>query len=123
MVAVWLMLPAVSYSHDGEKSFDFQDQQKINSHLIVNFFLDNVDQGKIDIFGHVLKRSDIEQKHVAYIHSLVDDSVEVSIHLKMTIKIPVPNFEQYYVNAISVDIDEHGKINKIRTHVLPRENK
>lgn len=105
-----------------QDSFDFLDQQRLNSNLIVNLFLENVNRGEIDIFGHVLTESDLEKRHVSYIHNLKDSSISVSIHFKLKIKINVPKFEMYYVDAVSVDLYESGEIKKIRTHVKPYES-
>ena len=102
-----------------EESFDFLDQQKINSHLIANMFMENVDQGRISIFGHVLKRAELEQQNVAYIHNFKDNSVSICIRIKIKERFPVPNFENYYVEAISVDVDEVGKIEQVRSHIKP----
>ena len=102
-----------------EESFDFLDQQKINSHLIANMFMENVDEGRISIFGHVLKRAELEQQNVAYIHNFKDNSVSICIRIKIKERFSVPNFENYYVEAISVDVDEGGKIEQVRSHIKP----
>jgi len=120
VIIVLLSLISMSVQGADKKgSFDFLDQQKINSHLIADIFMQNVDQGKIDIFGHILKRSELEQENVAYIHNLKDDTVSICIRIKVKDKLPVPNFENYYVEAISVDIDPRGRIDQVRTHILP----
>ena len=119
LIFLLLILPAAAMAADEEKSFDFLDQQKINSHLIADIFMNNVDQGRISIFGHVLQRAELEQHNVAYIHDLKDDSVSICIRFKVKEKLPVPNFENYYVEAISVDVDTDGKVEQVRSHIKP----
>jgi hypothetical protein len=104
----------------GEKeSHDFIDQQKLHSHLVVDMLMQHIDKGEIDIFGHVLKRNELEKRYVAYIYHFKGDRVSIDVHFKLKPKIPVPNFESYYVDAISIDIDNNGRIEKIRTQVKP----
>ena len=119
VLAVMLAASSTVVANDTVNSFDFIDQQKLNSRLIVNVFMANVNQGKIDLFGHILKETELGQREVAYIHHFNDDSVSICIHFMMNIKLLVPHFEHYYVESISVDIDKLGKIEKIRTHIKP----
>ncbi|MGD8566895.1 MAG: hypothetical protein PVJ39_02230 [Gammaproteobacteria bacterium] len=103
----------------GEESHDFLDQQKLHSNLVIDMLMQHIDKGEIDIFGHVLKPDELEKRYVAYVYHFKGDRVSIDVHFKLKIKITVPNFESYYVDAISIDIDNTGRIEKIRTQVKP----
>jgi len=100
---------------------DFIDQQKMTSHLIVDMFLLNVDQGKLEIFGHIIKRSQIHEEQVAYVHNLEDDSLSITIYLSLNEPVLVPHFTDFHVDAISIDIDKDGNILQVKSHLVPDE--
>lgn len=115
LATVWLSGSAFAET----ESRDFIDEQKLHSHLVVDMLMQHIDKGEIDIFGHVLKRDELEKRYVAYIYHFKSDRASIDVHFKLKIKIPVPKFESYYVDAISVDIDNNGRIEQIRTQVKP----
>jgi len=98
---------------------DFFDQQKMTSHLIVDMFLLNVDQGKLEIFGQTLQRSQLQAQQVAYIHNMDDDSLSITIYLSLKKPILIPHFAEFHVDAISIDIDKDGNILQVKSHVVP----
>ena len=98
---------------------DFSNQQKITSRLIVDMFLLNVDQGKLEIFGQTIKRSQIQEQQVAYIHNLQDDSLSITIYLNLTEPVLIPHFTDFHVDAISIDIDKDGNILQVKSHLVP----
>ena len=95
------------------------EQQKLTSHLLINLFLEKVDQGELVIFKHTLKRSELQSHQVSYVHNIVDDSLLVRLCFKIQKQILVPNFENFYVDRITVETDKNGSIMQIATHVSP----
>ena len=100
---------------------DVFDQQKMTSHLIVDMFLLNVDQGKLEIFGQTLQRSQLLAQQVAYVHNMDDDSLSITIYLSLKNPILIPHFAEFHVDAISIDIDKDGNILQVKSHVVPDE--
>lgn len=98
---------------------DFFDQQKMASQLIVDMFLINVDQGKLEIFGQKIERSQLESEQVAYIHNLKDDSLSITLYLGLKKSLRIPHFEDFHVDAISIDIDKDGTILQVKSHIVP----
>ena len=123
-ISILTLLSAVLvgvYSEILSSEPDFIEQQKLTSNLIVNMFMLDVDKGKLAIFGQTLKRSQLVSHQVAYVHNLEDDSLTISIHLQLKEGIVIPHFEDYIVDAISVEVDEDGRIEEIRSHVVPAQ--
>lgn len=98
---------------------DFFDQQKMASHLILDMFLLNVDQGRLEIFDQKIERSQLESQQVAYIHNLNDDSLSITLYLGLKEPLRIPHFEDFHVDAISIDIDKDGNILQVKSHVVP----
>jgi hypothetical protein len=98
---------------------DFFDQQKMTSHLIVDMFLLNVDQGKLEIFDQKIERSQLVSQQVAYIHNLDDDSLSITLYLGLKTPLRIPHFEDFHVDAISIDIDKDGNILQVKSHIIP----
>lgn len=98
---------------------DFFDQQKMTSHLIVDMFLLNVDQGKLEIFGQSIERSQLISQQVAYVHNLSDDSLMITLYLGLKKPLRIPHFEDFHVDVISVDIDKDGSILQVKSHIVP----
>jgi hypothetical protein len=103
------------------ESTDLFEQQKLTSHLLINLFLDKLDEDEIVIFEHALSRLDLKPQNVAYVHKLDDDSFLVRLCFKLQKKILVPKFEQFYVDGITVETDQNGGIIKVTTHVSALE--
>ena len=95
------------------------EQQKLTSHLLINLFLEKVDQGELVIFKHIIKRSDLKSHQVSYVHNIVDDSLLARLCFKLQKQILVPEFKDFYVDRITVETDRNGKIIQIATHVSP----
>ena len=98
-------------------------KQKITSHLLINLFLEKVDQGDLVIFEHPLNRSDLQSHNVSYIHNINDDTLSVNLSFKLKNKIPLPKISGYYVDEITVGIDKHGNIVDIKSHVYHVDKK
>lgn len=117
LISVFLVGGVVSVAK-GENNFF--DQQKLTSHLIIDLFLLNVDQGKLEVFGQIIKRSQLQSQQVAYIHNLEDDSLSITIYLSLKESILIPHFEEFQVDVISIDIDKDGNILQVKSHVVPQ---
>lgn len=99
------------------------EQQKLTSHLLINLFLEKLDQDKLIIFNHVLNRSDLLAHQVSYVHNIIDDSLLAHLCFKVQKVILVPEFEEFYVNGITVETDKDGNIIQIKTQVFPVDKK
>jgi len=122
LLSILTLLSAVVagvYSETLTSEPDFIEQQKLTSNLIVNMFMLDVDKGKLVIFGQTLERSQLISHQVAYVHNLADDSLTISIHLRLKEGILIPHFEDYLVDEISVKVGEDGAIKEIRSHAIP----
>lgn len=96
------------------------EQQKLTSNIMTNLFLEYVDQkGGLLIFGSTLKRSDLQSHQVSYVHNIADDSLVISLCFKLLKVVLVPEFEEYYVERVTVEMDKDGNIIKIKTGVSP----
>ena len=98
---------------------NFTEQQKIESHLIVNLFLDAVERGELMVLEQVLSRSMLEPVKVSYVYEIESDVITINIYSRLSEPMVVPHYEQFYVNGVSVVVDESGNIITISAHVLP----
>jgi len=96
-------------------------QQKMASHLLVNAFLEKVDHDELSIFDQQIKRDDLAPHHVAFVHNIADDELKAQLCFILTKYILVPDFENFYVEKITVDMDKDGNIIQVSTHVSPVE--
>jgi len=119
ILVILVLLSVGAYPQSAKSEEDFLDQQKLTSHMILNMFLLNVDAGKIVIMGKTIRRSQLGATQVAYVHNLEDDRLEIALYLHLKEPILVPHFEDYYVDAINVDIDSKGEIVQITSHLVP----
>ena len=95
------------------------EQQKLTSHLLINLFLEKVDQSELVIFEKTLKRSDLQSHQVSYVYNIADNSLVVRLCFKLKKQIMVPDFKNFYVDRITAETDKNGKIIQIATHVSP----
>ena len=116
-----LLLAVVPVSHVKSDSVDLFEQQKLISHLLVNAFLEKVDEDGLTIFDHAIKRDDLISHHVAYVHQLGNDELKAQLCFMLSKNILVPDFEGFYVERIIVDMAKDGTIIEISTHVSPIE--
>ena len=93
------------------------EQQKITSHLLINLFLENIDQNDLVIFKQFITRSDLQPHQVSYVHNISDDSLLVRLCFNLKKKIKIPRIENAYVDRITVEIDKNGNIIQVITHV------
>ena len=97
------------------------EQQKLTSHLLINLFLEKLDQDELVIFEQVIRRTDLQPRHVSYVQNMVDDTISVHLCFNLQKTILVPKFEHFYVDRITVETDKNGAIIQVRTHVSPVE--
>ena len=67
----------------------FTEQQKIESHLIINLFLDAVERGELIVFEQVLSRSMLEPINISYVYNIENDDITISLYsrlLSLTLK-------------------------------------
>ena len=98
---------------------DLYEQQKLTSHLLINLFLEKLDQDELVIFEHVISRADLQPRQVSYVQNMVDDTISVHLCFNLQKTILVPKFEHFYVDRITVETDKDGAIIQVRTHVTP----
>ena len=97
------------------------EQQKLTSHLLINLFLEKLDQGGLVVFKQTISRSDLQPHQVSYVHNIADDSLLVRLCFNLQRKILVPKFEHFFVAGITVETDKDGNIIKIMTRVSALE--
>lgn len=119
-IACSATLPVIEANAEQASLFE---QQKLASHLLVNMFLEKVDHEDLSIFEHQIKRSDLVPHHVAFVHTLADDELKAQLCFMLAKYIVVPNFENFYVEKITVDMDKDGDVIQVSTHVSPVEQK
>ena len=89
--------------------------QKMLSHLMVDMFLEKVDQGEVLVFEQKLSRSDLQPCKVAYIHDTSDNSFTIHLYFKLNKEILMPGKKDLYIDGITVITDENGSITRINT--------
>lgn len=114
-----LYLTGMARAEDG----GFFEQQKLMSHLLINSFLDKVDRDGLKVFGHELNREDLHSHHVSYVHKTANDTLQVELCFTLAKRIIVPEFDSFYVDSITVEVDRLGNIIEILTHVSPVEER
>ena len=95
------------------------DQHKIFSHLMVNMFLEKVDQGELIIYGQIISRSDLQSTKVAYIHDTNDHSNSIQLYFDLKREILIPDNESFYIGGITVEADQSGTIISINRDAFP----
>ena len=85
------------------------------SHLMVDIFLEKVDQGEVLVLERKLSRSDLQPCKVAYIHDTSDNSFTIHIYFKLKKKILLPGSKDLFIDGITVITDEKGSITRINT--------
>lgn len=103
------------------ESIDIYEQQKLTSHLLIDLFLDQIAKDGLTVFDHVLNKSDLHSHHVAYIHNTASDTLKVQLCFTLAKRITVPDFDSFFVDRITVEMDKDGNIVEVLTHVSPVE--
>lgn len=96
---------------------DYFAQQKLTSHLLINIFLEKLDDNRLLLFHHSISRTDLNSHEVSYVHNIADDSIQARLHFKLKKEKPLPGFEDYFIEGIVVEMDKDGKILEVSTHV------
>jgi hypothetical protein len=98
---------------------DLAQRQRLTSHLLINMFLKKVDDDKLILFGKRVSSSDLEPYQVSHVHNLMDDTLLIRLYFKIRKKILIPDYENYYVEGITVETKPDGKLIQIITQVSP----
>ncbi len=91
--------------------------QKIEAQLIVNNFLQQLDEGEISLFGAALSRDMLSPVKVSREYQFDNDNTTIMIYSRLTQPMPMPEAEQYTVVGISVFMNQWGRIDQIKAHV------
>lgn len=100
-----------------DENRDIYEQQKLTSHLLINLFMEQIEEDGLTIFGNALGKSDLHSHHVAYIHNTANDTLQVQLCFTLAKQILVPDFDSFFVEKITVEMDKNGNIIEILTHV------
>ena len=99
------------------ENVDFFEQQKMTSYMLINLFMDQVGQEGLSLFDDKVKKAELHSPHVASVHHTANDTLQVELCFTITKRILVPDFESFYVEKITVEMDQDGNIIEILTHV------
>lgn len=111
----------VSRSFGEEESrYDIFYQNQMISHVIINQFFEQIDHGELVIFEKTITRNMIEPMQIAYLYSFGNEALTISIYSKLVERLNIPNFKEFVVEGISIDVDEFGDIKNVRSHVIAK---
>ncbi len=94
---------------------EIQDKYKI-----VRLFLEEVDRGKVVLFGRRFDRSMLNPTRIEYVYDLNTDIPEIRIYSEVTKPIAIPDIDTCELRAVSAVMSPTGKIITIRAHVWPK---
>ena len=100
-----------------ESSDGIYYQNQMTSHMLINLFFQQIDNGELVIFEKTITRDMIEPTHIAYIYSFKQDVLIISIYSKLKESLLVPRFEGFHIDGISITVDEVGNIKEVKSHV------
>ena len=124
-IIVFFLLVSVSGITTSETNIagdEVKKHRKLESHLILNLFLDAVERDGLTVFEQNITRSMIKPAQVAYIYDIEKDELTISIYSKLKSPIMIPHYdEKFYVDAVSVIVGETGDIEIVKAHVLPQQ--
>src|SRR5690606_6063577 len=83
---------------------------------LVHRYLEAVDRGELQLFGHTLNRAMIVPVRVEYVYELSDRTTRVRIHSNLKAPLAVPGQPDCRVLAVSA-VMEDGQITEIESHV------
>jgi hypothetical protein len=83
---------------------------------LVERYLEAVDRGELQLFGHTLSRAMIVPVRVEYAYELSDRTTRIRIHSNLKTPLPVPGQPDCRVLAVSA-VMEDGQITEIESHV------
>ena len=97
----------------------FRSNKKIESHLIVNLFLDAVKREGLLVFEQKITHDMIKPVQVAWVYETENDQITISIFSKLIKPLTIPHYEKFYIDGISVNVSEKGEVIEVKAHVLP----
>lgn len=111
----------VAYPAHLLEGIDHVENQRIESRMIMNLFLDSVDEGKVKIFDKILTRENLQPVSVSHKYQLLEDKLVIHIECKLVPPMPLPNMPQYKVDVLTVETDEFGNIIQLVSRVRPMQ--
>ena len=124
-IVVFFLLISVSgitASETSSSEDEIKEHRKLESHLILNLFLDAIERDGLVVFEQKITRSMIKPAQVAYIYDIEKDELTISIYSKLKSPIMIPHYdEKFYVDAVSVVVGETGDVEIVKAHVLPHQ--
>lgn len=88
-----------------------------NKYKIVRLFLEEVDRGKVVVFGRRFDRSMLNPTRVEYVYDLNTDTPEIRVYSEMTKPMAIPGVDTCELRAVSAVMSPAGKIITIRVHL------
>jgi len=112
----------ISASETDLSEDEVKKNRKLESHLILNLFLDAVERDGLVVFEQKITRSMIKPIQVAYIYDVEKEEMAISIYSKLISPIMIPHYDEaFYVDGVSVIVGETGTIEIIKAHILPQQ--
>lgn len=99
---------------------DIYYQNQMTSQMLIDLFFQQIDKGELVIFENTITREMIEPTQIAYIYTFKNDELTISIYSKLKKSLRIPHFEDFYVDGISINVDELGNIKEIKSHVAAK---
>ena len=95
-------------------------QNQMTSHMLIDLFFQQIDKAELVIFENTIRREMIEPTQIAYVYTFKNDELTISIYSKLKKSLLIPHFEDFYVDGISINVDELGNIKEIKSHVIAK---
>ena len=99
------------------KSQDFVGQQKLTSHLIVNMFLQHLDNSDLSLLGQSINSDNLLPQRVSFNYQIQNDKLNVDIYNVLVSPLPVPEQADLFISGITVTVDDNGVIEDVKAHV------
>lgn len=120
ILVVLFVLGIGGYVAAEESRYGIYYQNQMTSHMLVNLFFQEIDNGELVIFEKTITREMIEPTQIAYIYSFNKDTLTISIYSRVKEKLLIPHFEDFFVDGISINVDEQGNIKEVKSHVVAK---
>lgn len=120
--AYWLLLTALLMSSRTsalvpDSNTKIVPPETQNKYKIVRLFLEEVDRGKVVVFGRRFDRSMLNPTRVEYVYDLNTDTPEIRVYSEMTKPMAIPGVDTCELRAVSAVMSPAGKIITIRVHL------
>lgn len=121
---LWLLLLGLgsalqpSYAEHMLDRQSASENQRIESRILVNLFLDSVDEGQLELFGQTLTRADLKPVSVSHKYLLEEDKLIVNIECDLLKPVPVPQMPELTVQSLTVVTDDYGNIIQLISRII-----